>query len=173
MLLLRTGDVCEILSSRKSKMTPKTIDNWTRAGVICPIVPAGGSGRHRVFSAVDILGIALARGMKAQGYPLTAAVNAADVLRRYTEEQLQECFKEGLTCMLILGSQVMPRLVSEGTARDSIDDFEQKNSVDPNPVFLHPTAVDVGQLYRDICRKAEGLRKPRRRSRSKVKAVAK
>lgn len=40
--------------------TPSQLEHWSRTGLIQPQVPSGGTGRHRAFSLVNLIEIAIA-----------------------------------------------------------------------------------------------------------------
>ncbi|MFO0944321.1 MAG: MerR family transcriptional regulator [Planctomycetota bacterium] len=57
-MTLATGQVCSILNVSRF-----TLREWLQAGLIKPQKGTRGTGDHRQFSLVDIVAIAIGRGM--------------------------------------------------------------------------------------------------------------
>jgi hypothetical protein len=160
MRLLTSGEVCTILSTLNGeRFVYRTLHNWIKAGVLTPIVDREGSGNHREFSLIDVLGIAAGRSLRAtlHGLPTAAAVMA--VIRSFDEEYMLASFKRGATCLLFMGDQVLPRLVSEKDASEVTGEFADAFQL----TSLRPQLIDVGHLYQNILNVIEGKRKRRRR----------
>ncbi len=143
MRTMMTGDVARVVG-----VSEGTVKSWCKQGLIRPVIPADGPGVHRRFSLVDVLAVALARGLRARGVPLKVAGVALEILRGFTEADLLRAFEDGRRYILI-GDHAPNGLVNREEAFGR--DFDQAHEDD-----LLPTIVDVKVLYDKVCAKIGG-----------------
>ncbi len=153
MRLLTAGDVCDVLSSHTRRFPYQTLNTWVRDGIIRPAVQARGTGRHRMFAIVDVLAVAMGRGLRASGFTLNAAAAVTDALMQFTEEQLLSNFDQGRICLMVAGEKVSRRLVNrEEVALNTYIDLKAGKDIG-----LLPIALDVKRLYDNICNRIDQL----------------
>jgi hypothetical protein len=166
MQLLSAGEVCRILGTASGQpFSMKTLDNWCAQSVITPVVDRKGHGNHRVFSIVDVLAIAVGRGMRAGGYMLETAAGVMRVIKGFSEERLLVEFERGHTCITFLGDHVYPRLLPEQDARKWGGEFESTHPEMFSSTGLCPQAIDVQRVYQNILRVIDGDGRARKRKR--------
>jgi len=112
--LVSAGVVCEI-----DEIPYTTLDYWCKTGVIRPVVPAGGKGRHRMFRAVEVLAVLVGRGLRAKGHSLRVAGDAMDFVMQHSEQELQAAFKQGRRYLLLCCDEVATHLMSREDIENS------------------------------------------------------
>lgn len=169
MRLLTFREVLAVLSTRGDPLAGRTVQNWLSGPnpIIRPTVPARGSGHYRGFALVpDVLALCVARHLKLQGFTLDAASNVFTALTGIRDEAaLLALFAQGETCLLMIGTEAYPRLVSRETLaemiRDQADDPIFQTARRERPELL-PYAVDIEAIYRGIVDALDKLPKLKR-----------
>src|SRR5579871_1550798 len=127
-----------------------TVQSWARRDIIRPVVPGRGTGNHARYAIVDVLAVALARGLRARGVPLKMASMALDVLRGYTEAELCQAFEEGRRYIVLTQDGAHGGLVGREQVFGQSTDQAQEDG-------LLPVVVDVKVFYDRVCSKIDGL----------------
>ncbi len=98
--------------TRATGVSSETLNAWVKASLIRPAVPGAGTGHHARFDVMDVLAVAVAKGLRSRGHSLQAASAVLEVLRGLTEEGLLREFDAGNTCVVLCGDRALDRLRS-------------------------------------------------------------
>lgn len=138
-MYLSSGDVCRILN-----LPYQSLQSWVRGGIVTPVIGRGGPGNHRQFLTVQVLAIALGRGLRANGLTLEAAGNAMEFVMGLTEAALEETLANGKTHLVMVGAEPADSLLSPADIAASR----------PLPMAKAAGApiisIDVGKVYRNL-----------------------
>lgn len=95
MRLYSTGDVLKLAPG----LSPNTFDRWCRDGLARPVRGGTGTGNHRVFDMMTVVGILVAVELRQseRGCVLSYVEKIVDAFAGYGEEELKEGFGEGAT----------------------------------------------------------------------------
>jgi hypothetical protein len=153
MHLLSAGEVCRVLGTASGEpFSMKTLDNWCRDGVVTPIVNRGGHGNHRIFGVMEVLAIAIGRGMVASGFTLQTAAGVMRVVKGFSEEQLLTEFAQRKTGAVFLGEHVYGKLMNKQEADEAGKEFVSQNPEMFSVTGLRPQAIDIKRVYDNIIR---------------------
>ncbi len=64
MALFTTGDVMRLVKGLGLELSEKTFSTWCRDGTVASIAGGGGTGNHRVFALMQLVGIGVAVGVR-------------------------------------------------------------------------------------------------------------
>jgi hypothetical protein len=142
-ILLTAGQVCDVLGEPGRPLPFQTLNDWVKKGIVRPLVNRQGRGNHRLFGIVEVLAIAMLRGLHAAGFSLKAAGNVAERLLNMTQVDLDLAFAEGRTHLMILQDKVSEGLVT----RQMIVDAANINPPLAAALHLLPSGVDVKALF--------------------------
>lgn len=116
MAELSTADVLEITG-----LTEDALRNWCEQEIVVPINSGEGTGRHRRFSLMQTLGLAVGNAVRTseRGCVLSYVQSVVTVFEALSEKKLQNHFDNGAThFQTVYGS----RLILDGKRyADSID----------------------------------------------------
>jgi len=113
---------------------------------------AQGRGHADRWSLAQVLAIAVARGLRTRGVSLDQAERVLRYLWAMPMTRLEEHFRDGQTCLFLIGTDVLPRLLP----LDSILANEQIDYTTAASVGLLPAAVHVQRIWERIM--AEAMR---------------
>ena len=101
MRLFTTGDVL-----RLTGLAPNTFDSWCREGVVQSVSGGHGTGNHRQFSLMQVVGIMVAVEVQnsERGCTLLYVHRVIEAFIALDEAELLKRFDEGLTHFLVLVS---------------------------------------------------------------------
>jgi DNA-binding transcriptional MerR regulator len=99
VLLLNSGDVHKITG-----VPMATIDAWCREGRVKPANEGNGTGRQRVFSLMQVIGLAVVAELRKQerGCPPVYVGKIVDAFASMDETELQKRFAEGKTHLVMI-----------------------------------------------------------------------
>jgi hypothetical protein len=142
-VLLTAGQVCDVLGEPDRPLHFQTLNDWIRKGIVRPLVSRKGSGNHRLFGVIEVLAVAMLRGLHASGFSLRAAGNEAERILNLNQMDLDLAFSEGRTHLMILWHEVSASLVT----RQTIVDASSINPPLAAALHLLPSGVDVKALF--------------------------
>jgi hypothetical protein len=114
---------------------------------------AQGRGHADLWSLTQVLAIAVARGLRTRGVSLDQAEQVLRYLWEMPRTQLESRFREGRTCLLLAGTQVLPQLLP----LESILANDQIDYTTAASVGMLPAAVDVQKIWQRIQAEARTL----------------
>ena len=114
---------------------------------------APGRGHADLWSLAQVLGIAVARGLRTRGVSLEQAEQVLHYLWDMPAARLAAHFRHGQTCLFLVGTEVLPRLLTP----DSILANDQIDYATAASVGLLPAAVDVRRIWERIQAEATRL----------------
>jgi hypothetical protein len=128
-----------------------------------------GRGHADLWSLPQVLAIAVARGLRTRGISLEQAGQVLKYFWRMPTTRLESQLQQGQTCLLLAGTQVLPRLLTLESilANDEIDYATAATA------GLLPAAVDVQRIWERIKAEVAKIAAPRqskRRSRHAASA---
>jgi hypothetical protein len=146
-----------------------TLKRLRAAGSVLAAKPGGqGRGHADLWSLVQVLALAVARGLRSRGVSLE---EAGPVLKYFWEmptTKLEDHFRNGQTYLALFGTKVLPRLVTQ----DSIFKNERVDYSTAATEALLPAAIDVKLIWERI--KAEAAKSdPKKETRTKRETVRK
>jgi DNA-binding transcriptional MerR regulator len=110
MRLVTAGQICRVLAIER-----RTLDRWITDGIVTPALPSPGKGGRHLFSAVDLLAVALARDLRRRGFSLPACSAALEALRGRELADLQREWQAGRTHLLVVSGEATPYLLPQRT----------------------------------------------------------
>lgn len=159
-----SSDLC-----RLTGLPMGTLKRLRAAGSILAAKPGGqGRGHADRWSLAQVLGIAVARGLRRRGFSLEEAGPVLQYFFDMSSTQLEARFRDGQTCLAVFGTKILPRLVT----RDSILENEQLDYSTAATAGLLPAAIDVQRVWGIIKTEAAKLEQ-KKKTGTKKEAVRK
>jgi len=92
--LFTKGDICQI-----ADVPAPRFESWCREGLIKPVAGGDGTGNHRVFSLMQVIGLAVGIALRnsEKGCALPYIGKVVDAFGNISEEALLKHFDEGHT----------------------------------------------------------------------------
>jgi hypothetical protein len=136
---LTSAELCRLTGLPMGTLKRLRASGWLRAA------QPGGQGRGHAdrWSLPQALGITVARGLRRRGVSLEQANAALQYLWSMSGARLEAHFKAGRTCLALLGTEVLPRLLP----LDSILANNQIDYATAASVGMLPAAVDVQRIW--------------------------
>lgn len=124
-------------------ISKRVADAWEKTGIIDATERGGrGRGRHRRFSLVQVVAVAVARAIRKHGAGLEVARAAVKTITRLDESELRAAVMTGRDKLLLIG----------GTAADELQTADE--AIRLREVGEHlVTLVDVGGILRIVDRR--------------------
>lgn len=99
MRLFTTGNVLKITG-----LPANTFDAWCAGGHVKPFNDVAGTGNHRQFSLMQVLGIVIAVELRNQerSCVLSYVASVVDAFSKLPEEDLLKRFKKGVTHLMVV-----------------------------------------------------------------------
>jgi DNA-binding transcriptional MerR regulator len=136
--------------ARATGVGAPTLKSWCAMGLVKPVIPGEGTGRHRRFGVVDTLAISICRALRTRGLSLRTVGAALQVLTSFTEEQLLQAFRDGRRYIVLTQDRALGGLMSREEALGQTREQAQEDG-------LLSIIVDVKVLYDKVCAEIDGL----------------
>jgi hypothetical protein len=134
-----------------------TLKRLRAEGFLRPAQPGTrGRGHADLWSLTQALAIAVSRGLRTRGITLDQAGHVLKYFLDMPSTRLEAHFRQGRTCLIMAGTQVLPRLLT----RDSILANKEIDYTTAASAGLLPAALDVERIWEVIKREAARAKAP-------------
>jgi hypothetical protein len=138
MRYLTSAEVC-----RLTGVPDGTLKRMRAIGQFRPAVPSTGSRVSDLWTPMQCLSLAVARGLRMRGIDPHEADAAAAMFGDMTSGQLEALFAKGRTCLCLVGNHVVAKLSTQESALAS----ERIDRSTGATSGLLPAALDVQRVW--------------------------